>query len=431
MKKCYTILMALVFVFATQKNIAQTNYEDGIFILNEGGAGSSNASLSFLDNSGNLTNDVFSTANPGMGLGDTAQGMGFYQDLGVIVSNVSNEVNVMSMSDLSHIATITTGIENPRYVEFDNDLAYVTNWGDGGDATDDYVAVINIATNKVINNIPVAEGPEEIVKKNGMLYIAHQGGYGFGNTVSVIDLANYNVTSINVGDVPNSLEVDDNYLYVLCGGNPYYAPNGETPGSLYRIDLTDYTVMDEYNFATGESPNFLELENGVVYYMLSGNIYEFDFSETTLPTTELINTSSENIQIPYAMSYIDDTFYVADAVDYISAGNVYTYDAAGTFQNNYTVGILPNGFYKYENSSLSVPVQEQLQLTVYPNPASERIFLDTEERVNLSIYDIHGRMVKKETYTANGININDLESGIYLVNLQQQSKQKTIKIIVK
>ena len=430
MKKSYTILMALMFAFATQKNVAQTDYEDGIFILNEGGAGGNNAALSFLDHAGNLTNDVFSTANPGMGLGDTAQGMGFYQDLGFIVSNISNEVNVMSMSDLSHIATISSGIENPRYIEFDNDLAYVTNWGDAGDTTDDYVAVINITTNEVIDNIPVAEGPEEIIKKNGMLYVAHQGGYGFGNTVSVIDLTNYNVTSINVGDVPNSLEVDDNYLYVLCGGNPSWSET-ETEGKLFRIDLTDYTVMDEYNFATGEHPHFLELENGVAYYMLSGNIYEFDFSATTLPTTEFINTSSENIQIPYAMAYIDNTFYVADAVDYVSAGDVYTYDAAGTFQNTYSVSILPNGFYKYENSSLSVPVQEQLQLTLYPNPASERIFLDTEERVHLSIYDIHGRMVKEETYTANGVNINDLESGIYLVNLQQQSNQKTIKLIVK
>lgn len=50
--------------------------------------------------------------------------------------------------------------------------------------------------------------------------MGHQGGYGYGNTVSVIDLTDYSVSEITLADIPNSLEVDDDYLYVLCGGMP-------------------------------------------------------------------------------------------------------------------------------------------------------------------------------------------------------------------
>jgi hypothetical protein len=39
-----------------------------------------------------------------------------------------------------------------------NGKGYVTNWGDAGNANDDYVAVINLATSSVTASIAVVEG---------------------------------------------------------------------------------------------------------------------------------------------------------------------------------------------------------------------------------------------------------------------------------
>jgi hypothetical protein len=63
----------------------------------------------------------------------------------------------------------------------------VTNWGNGGSATDDYVAVVNLSTYVVSSKIPVVEGPERILEYNNKLYVAHQGGYGYGKTISAIN----------------------------------------------------------------------------------------------------------------------------------------------------------------------------------------------------------------------------------------------------
>src|SRR5690606_11729238 len=107
-------------------------------------------------------------------------------------------------------------------------------WGDGGDSTDDYVAVLNISTYTVSSKIPVAEGPDRIIEENDKLYVAHSGGWGYGNTISVINgIDNTLSTVISVGDVPNSLEIKNGSLYVICGGKPSYS-GSETLGSLVR-----------------------------------------------------------------------------------------------------------------------------------------------------------------------------------------------------
>jgi len=68
-------------------------------------------------------------------------------------------------------------------------------------ANDDFVAVIDLATNTVESTIPVSEGPEHIESIDGKLYVSHKGGYGYGTTISVIDAANTVASTITVGDV--------------------------------------------------------------------------------------------------------------------------------------------------------------------------------------------------------------------------------------
>lgn len=337
--------MASIFGLFCFTGFAQDYYNNGVFILNEGNYGSSNASISFLSPSGTVSNDVFSTVNPGKNLGDVAQSMNFEGDYAYIVTNASSEINVVNRTTFVHVATITTDINNPRYIEFDNGNGYITNWGDPTVTTDDYIAVLDLSTNTVTSTIAVAEGPEGIVKKNNQLFVAHKGGYGHGHTVSVIDLSDYSVSEITVADVPTSIEVDSNYLYVLCGGKPAWTGD-ETIGKLYIIDLNNFSVMDVYDFATGEHPSNLQVVNGQAYYILNNNVYSFDFT-TSLPTSAFIDTSVQSVQTAYGLYIIDNTIYLADALGYTGNGNVLTYDASGAYQNTYTAGPIPNSVYKF------------------------------------------------------------------------------------
>ncbi|MDQ7917783.1 T9SS type A sorting domain-containing protein [Mesonia sp. MT50] len=429
MTKNYTFLIVCILGLISQYNFAQNTYDDGVFILNEGMAGTNTASVSFLDDTNTLSNGIFVNENSGLNIGQIAQGMGFEGDEAYIVSNGSSEVHIVDRVSFSHVATVTEGLDNPRYIEFDNGLAYVTNWGDPVNTADDFIAVINLETYTVVNNIAVAEGPEEIIKKGSKLFVGHQGGYGYGNTVSVIDLTDYSVSEITLADIPNSLEVDEDYLYVLCGGKPNWTGE-ESIAKLFRIDLNDYSAVEEFEFEIGQHPDFLEVEDGVAYYVEDTNIFEFDFSTTSLPTTAFITTA--NVQIAYGFSFIDGVFYLADVVDYVSDGIVYTYDATGGLQESYTVGLIPNGIYKYEAEDLSVEqTQEELQLAIYPNPTADKLFLTTQQAAEVSIYNLNAKLVKKATYTNNGISVNTLSTGVYLVRVQQENTQQTLKLIIK
>jgi hypothetical protein len=322
------------------------SYDNGVLILNQGGFGNGNASISYLsDDFVTQQNDIFSLVNPTITLGDTAQDIGLYQDLAFVVLNYSNKIEVVNRYTMAHVATISSGLNNPRYIAFSNGKGFVTNWGDGGSASDDYVAVLDLSSYAVSSTILVAEGPERIIENNNKLYVAHAGGYNYGNTISVINGATNTLsTTINVGDVPNSLEVENGSLYVICGGNPSYAPT-ETAGSLVKINLSNNTVSNTINFPAATHPSNIAIEDNKVFYTIDDAIFSKALNETTLPSTPLFTTTAQGVYGVYSFAVENDKIYVGDAGDYSSNGKVYVYSSTGTLENQYTVGVIPAGFY--------------------------------------------------------------------------------------
>lgn len=322
------------------------DYDNGAIILNQGGFGSGNASLSYLSNDLNtFQNNTFALVNPSIILGDTAQNLGFYNDLAYIVLNGSNKIEIINRYSLDHVATISTGLSNPRYIEFARGKGYVTNWGNGSSTSDDYVAVIDLATNTISTTIAVAEGPEQILAHNNKLYIAHAGGFGYGNTISVINATNDSVqTTITVGDVPNSLQEEDGYLYVICGGKASWTGD-ETLGKLVKIRLSNNTVTNSIDFPEGEHPSNLEIENNSLYYTVDSGIYKTTLSATSLPTEELFSTTSQGVYGVYSFAINNNKIYIGDAVDYSSNGKIYVYSLTGELLTEKTTGVIPAGFY--------------------------------------------------------------------------------------
>jgi len=321
-------------------------YDNGALILNQGGFFKGNASVSYLsDDLLTQQNNIFSLVNPTITLGDTAQDIGFNGDLAFIVLNVSNKIEVVNRYTMKHIATIKTGLNNPRYIAFSNGKGFVTNWGDGGNTADDFVAVIDLSSYTVSSTIAVIEGPERIISNNNKLYIAHQGGYGYGNTISVIDgSANTVLTKVTVGDVPNSLEVSNGSLYVLCGGKPSYS-KAETAGSFVKLNLSNNMVSSTINFPEKTHPSNLDVVDSTVYYTVGSDIFKSTLSATTLPSAKLFSTTAQGVYGVYSFAVHNNKIYVGDAGDYSSNGKIYVYSSTGTIEKEYTVGVIPAGFY--------------------------------------------------------------------------------------
>ena len=316
-------------------------FENGILVLHEGNFFGGNASVSFVsDDLSEVTNTIFNATN-GTPLGDTAQSMAFDGDLAYIVVNNSQKVEVVNRYTFESVATISEGFLNPRYIAFANGKGYVTNWGDGTNRDDDYLAVINLETYSVESTIAVPEGPEWIVAQENTLYVAHQGGFNQNNIVSVVDAAtNTAATPITVADRPNSMQLVDGTLWVLSGGNPAWTDN-ETPGQLDKINTTDNSVEASLAFATTEHPNYLSFDNGTLYYLVDGSVFGMDVSDTELPSSAIITDLGF-----YDMSVNNGRLYGVDAKDFTTAGSLEVYDLSdNSFVQSLEVSIIPGGVY--------------------------------------------------------------------------------------
>lgn len=322
-------------------------YTNGIFVLNEGKfLSETTADVSFLSPNGTIEHDVFFGVNDSH-LGDTAQSIGIEGNRAYILVNNSNLIKVVDRHTFELITTITTDIQSPRYIVFENGKGYVSNWGDPGDSSDDYIAVINLSTNLVTQKISVSEGPEKLVEENGKLYVAHKGGWGTGNTISVIDLSSNSVTAtIDVADVPSGIQEEDGYVYVLCSGYTSWLPGiPSTQGGLYKINMSNNQVVSSLMFPEGIHPSHLEIENSKAYYTIGSEVFAMNLNATSFPASSLLSLSSEGVFDIYGFAVEDGKIYMGDAKDYNSNGEIYIYSINGTFLNSYQVGVNPNGFY--------------------------------------------------------------------------------------
>lgn len=322
--------------------IPDGDYANGILIANEGPFGNGTGTVDFIENgSTTVQSSIYNTVN-GDDLGNVVQSIAFTDDRAFVIANVSNKITVVDRYSFEKEATITAGLNNPRYMVVSNGKGYVTNWGDAADETDDYVAIVNLETHTVEGTIAVVFGPEEILAINNKVYVAHQGAYGFNNKISVIDTNTQEVTTtITVGDVPGAMHLDvTGNLWVLSSGKPSYSGE-ETGGILSKISTTTDMVVSSWEFGSTEHPSRLNFDANKLYYFLAGGIYEMENSTTSLPTTPVLDGLSF-----YAMKIHEGKLYGTDAKDYASNGSLIIYDLNTKAElNTFNVGIIPGGIY--------------------------------------------------------------------------------------
>ncbi len=309
-------------------------YENGIFVVNET---MTNSTISFISKDYNqVENGIFNNVN-GESLGDQAQSISFSGDNAYIMVCNSNKIEVVDKNTMERKVTIAAQLEKPRYMATaSGDIAFVSCWGDTGDANDDYIATINTSNNTVIGQIPVPLGPEKIIANDNYAFVAHKGAWGNNNIVSVIDLGTRQVSNtIQVSDKPESMVLENHFLWVLCTGTAW---GTETAGAIYKIDIdNNFNIVRQYQFATTQHPQNLCYDNGKLYYNLNNQAFKMDPNDTTLPTNVFI----DNVPA-YNMEAKDGKLYVTDAKNYTSEGDVIIYDlSTGNEVARKTVGIIP------------------------------------------------------------------------------------------
>ena len=334
------LLTVIIFHSCDPEYTNQKNYSSGIFITNEGSFGSSNGSVSFISRTDfSLENNIYANANNGAVLGDVVQSKNVYNNKAYIVVNNSNKVQVVNLNDY----TITGTIENrslPRYIEFYQNKAYLTEWvsfsGNGR------VSVINLSDLSVVQEISVGAAPEKMLIDNGKLYVVNSND----NTISVIDVnTNTIIQNINIGDWPNSIVKDVNgFIWVLCGGMPEWTGTPSV-GKLIKLNPLTQQIESSFDFPnTSSNPNLISIDGSksLLYYSWGQAIYKMNVSDLQLPANPFIQANAYGLGVDPQSGNV----FVADAGNFVQNGIVRWYNGTtGIIIDSVSVGIAPNCFY--------------------------------------------------------------------------------------
>ena len=306
-----------------------------IYVLNQGGIGKNNSTLTFYDYATqSLFADQFFAAN-GNKLGDTGNDAVISGSKMYIAVNYSNIVTVVNAKSAKFIKQIT--LNQPRSIAYYKVNVFVTSYSNT-------VSVIDTATLTITKTINVGRSPEQMVVSNGKLYVTNSGGLDFPNlpfdkTVSVIDLTTLTETKkITVIDNPVTITADNNgNVYVLSLGN-----YGNIAGGMTVINNNTDVVKTSTNPSLYY--NVPMAINGDFLYYPTGDkkIAVYNVKTQTVTSANFI-TDGTTISEPYAITTDAKTgeIFIADAKDYSSNGTVYVFDKNGKKEYSITAGINP------------------------------------------------------------------------------------------
>jgi hypothetical protein len=69
----------------------------------------------------------------------------------------------------------------------------------------------------------------------------------------------------------------------------------------------------------------------------------------------------------------------------------------------------------YDGSSIGLPKLTVEQYTLYPIPATDKLFIDGVDSKEYKIYDLSGRLILEGSTISNTIDVSTLNSGVYVI----------------
>ena len=344
----------------------------GMYLLNEGNMGSNKATLDYLDLSGNdetvhYYRNIYSERNPStvMMLGDVGNDIQIYGERLWMVINCSNKVEVAHASDAVRIGKVN--IPNCRYVTFKDGFAYVSSYvgsvygvgsQESGASKSPLGSVYKVDTLSLqkTDSVSVGYQPEEMAIVGNKLYVANSGGYqgmtgqGYESTVSVIDLATMREKE-KIVVAPNLHHVKaDHYgqLWVTARGN--YTDEASSiwwlqqdsdghmqVGGHLNQAVSDLCIVGDSLYFYGSQWSEVTMTNTVTYGII--NVRTHQIVSNSLSDAPEIS----KIRMPYGIivNPLHRDFYLMDAKNYVSSGELLHFLPDGTFDWKVSTGDIP------------------------------------------------------------------------------------------
>lgn len=237
-----------------------------------------------------------------------------------------------------------------------------------------------------------------------------------------------------------------NIFLTVSGNNSYYNITNtymETVGSEYSggtqvysdpLTMLTFPVTSSTDFTdTFESSNtntLGELVTGTIHVEFSGTGTLITPAGTFTDVVRIKQTQIVHHMLNSVPQYVDTS------VAYIWYKAGFHYQLAFVQSVESTVSDFQQGYYTSATvNNLSTEENQLFQVTIYPNPASERIQLQSNGKISdLKIYDVSGELVLDEAITHSPtieLNITDLNSGIYFIHVLDENGTSSVKRFIK
>ena len=344
----------------------------GMYLLNEGNMGSNKSTLDYLDLSASdstvhYLRNIYSERNPSavMSLGDVGNDCQIYGSRLWLVINCSNKVEVARAEDAVRIGKVD--IPNCRYVAFKDGYAYVSSYvGSVYGVKSQETGVnrsplgsiykVDTLTLQKTDSCAVGYQPEEVAIIGDQLFVANSGGYqgmtgqGYESTVSVVDLKTMQETDrIEVAPNLHRLRADRyGQLWVTARGNYmdesstiYWlvkdAKGRMTVGGHLNQSVSDLCIVGDSLYFYGSQWSEVTIKNTVTYGII--NVRTHEIVSTSLSGAPEIG----KIRMPYGIivNPIHRDFYLMDAKNYVSSGELLHFLPDGTFDWKVKTGDIP------------------------------------------------------------------------------------------
>ena len=337
----------------------------GMYLLNEGNMGSNKSTLDYLDLSASdstvhYLRNIYSERNPStvMSLGDVGNDCQIYGSRLWLVINCSNKVEVARAADAVRIGKVD--IPNCRYVTFSDQYAYVSSYVGSVHTTSNSplgsVYKVDTLTLQKVDSCAVGYQPEEMAIVGGRLYVANSGGYqgmtgqGYESTVSIVDLNTMRETAkIEVAPNLHHLKADRyGQLWVTSRGDYmnmesslYWLEQGADGqmkvGGHISQPVSDLCIVGDSLYFYGSQWSELTMTNTVTYGII--NVRTHQMVSTSLSDAPEV----KKIRMPYGIivNPLHRDFYLMDAKNYVSSGELLHFLPDGTFDWKVKTGDIP------------------------------------------------------------------------------------------
>lgn len=244
-------------------------------------------------------------------------------------------------------------------------------------------------------------------------------------------------------------EVLDDHKILICGETLYEEGTGGYYGSwpiLVKLNpdgSLDTTfgnngkiIFKNTLFNANDSFKAIEIQSDGKILLLGKASYPFPYMKTAIFIKKLnpngtLDTSFGNngiFQQLYTPNNSSDEFNRAFELKILKNDNLLV--SANHEIPSYTTHHIGK-LYKINNSSLSINQANKTNIKVSPNPFEDYIYIDKiNTTTNVLIYDITGRIVFHTEISKNTtIDLNHLQSGLYLIRLLQENSMILHKIV--